>query len=196
MIFICSSKKVAQYFKDVVDDASEMPNYIEDELQIGDQGSINDVNFEDYSADDDVIADMGQDNVDWTTEVPRTIDEVPEDVKEIIYDEPDALVIDGINKNEVISFDYVNRKGFYAGYRTVEPHYLFTARTTNNLVLVSYDLDVGDIRTFILQNNSNIKVSKDSGGKILPNGVRYEGWNFARRPEIDIGSNAAIVNTQ
>lgn len=185
----------SQYFEDILDEIHD-PDYGDQET-VGEPGYINEDNFEDYAADDDTVEEIGQgpEHIeDWMSEVPRTTEDVPENVVEVIYDNKtpekssEALVYDGINKNEVISFDYINRKGFYAGYRTVEPHYLFTARTTNNLVLVSFDLDVGDVRTFILKNN-NMKVSRDGGGRILPNGVRYEGWTFVRRPEIDAGVN-------
>ena len=72
---------------------------------------------------------------------------------------------------EAIGFDYTNRHGAYAGWRIVEPHYTFYAYTTGNLVLVTWDRDVQDIRAFIV-------------GNIHPNGVRYEGETFSPKPEI------------
>ena len=96
---------------------------------------------------------------------------IPEGVHEIEYDDGKQLVYDGIDNGEVVSFDYTNRFGMYAGTRTVEPHYTFVASTTGNEVLVTFDRDQGDIRAFIV-------------GNIHPFGVRYEGVQFQPRGEI------------
>lgn len=96
---------------------------------------------------------------------------IPPETAEIEYDNPKQLVYDGIDNNEVISFDYTNRHGQYAGTRTVEPHYTFIAQTTGNEVLVTFDRDQNDIRAFIV-------------GNIHPFGVRYEDVQFEPRGEI------------
>lgn len=96
---------------------------------------------------------------------------IPPDTREIEYDNSQQLVYDGIDGNEVISFDYTNRHGQYAGTRTVEPHYTFIASTTGNEVLVTFDRDQNDIRAFIV-------------GNIHPYGVRYEETLFEPRGAI------------
>lgn len=96
---------------------------------------------------------------------------IPPETQEIEYDNSQQLVYDGIDGNEVISFDYTNRHGQYAGTRTVEPHYTFIASTTGNEVLVTFDRDQNDIRAFIV-------------GNIHPYGVRYEETLFEPRGEI------------
>ena len=111
-------------------------------------------------------------------EIP-TIDEnlTPDAVKEIIYDDVNRLLDDAMKSNqpdefpETIGFDYTNRHGAYAGWRTVEPHYIFHAYTTGNMILVTWDRDINDIRAFII-------------GNIHPNGVRYVGEIFSPKPEI------------
>lgn len=111
---------------------------------------------------------------DYMDEIPTTNEYLtPDAIKEIIYKDPDSLLEDAMKSEppEVIGFDYTNRHGAYAGWRTVEPHYVFYAYTTGNMVLVTWDRDVQDIRAFIV-------------GNIHPNGVRYEGEKFAPRSEI------------
>ncbi len=117
---------------------------------------------------------------DYRSEIP-TINEflTPAATREIIYSGADNLISDGINRREVIGFDYINRHGAYAGWRTVEPHYTFHAFTTNNMILVGWDRDVNDIRAFII-------------GNVQPNGVRYEEETFDPRSEIMTGINASI----
>ncbi len=90
---------------------------------------------------------------------------IPEGTQETEYDDAKQLVYDGIDRGNIISFDYTNRFGMYAGTRTVEPHYTFVAETTQNEVLVTWDIDQNDIRAFIV-------------GNIHPFGVRYEGTQF------------------
>ena len=112
---------------------------------------------------------------------------IPEEAPEIEYDgsidpntgqslDQQKQVYDGIDNNEVISFDYTNRFGQYAGTRIVEPHYTFQARTTGNEVLVTFDRTKNDIRAFIV-------------GNIHPFGVRYENVLFEPRGEIMRGIN-------
>ena len=81
------------------------------------------------------------------------------------------MIYDGIDQGQVITFDYTNRFGQYAGTRTVEPHYTFIAKTTGNEVLVTHDRGQNDIRAFIV-------------GNIHPYGVRYEGLTFEPKGEI------------
>jgi len=96
---------------------------------------------------------------------------IPEGTKEIQYHSSQKLLYDAMDKAEVVSFEYTNRHGFYAGQRTVEPHYAFRAPTTGNEIVVTLDRDVNDIRAFII-------------GNIHPGGVRYEKVNFNPLDEI------------
>lgn len=150
-----------------------------------DLGNIGDDNYENYLVDDveDSMdqADPGGVYTDEATEQPGGFldeiptstrkPEIPQQAKEVPYTNSLNLVYDGIDTNELISFDYTNRHGTYAGTRTVEPHYTFIAASTGNEILVTFDRDVNDIRAFIVSN-------------IHPNGVRHEGVKFTDRPEI------------
>lgn len=168
------NNKIAQTFLDEMPTKNDVDNH---------DGIINDDNYEDYLADE--IENIGEDvdptdqlypATDYRTEIPTGNINlgVPEDTPEVIYPNIKKLVYDGIDRNEVISFEYTNRYGDYAGLRTVEPHYTFIAQSTGNEVLVTFDRDVNDIRAFIV-------------GNIHPNGVRYKGVGFNPRPEIMIG---------
>lgn len=144
-------------------------------------GFVDESNYEDYLVDD--IENNQEDDLQQDTyepQAPNYMEEiptgnqllgVPEDSQEITYANPIQLVYDGVDNNEVISFQYTNRHGNYSGLRTVEPHYTFIAGSTGNEVLVTYDRDVNDIRAFIVSN-------------IHPNGVRYKNVRFQDRPEI------------
>jgi len=112
---------------------------------------------------------------DYRSEIP-TINEIltPDATREIIYPTPDDMISDAIARREAIGFDYINRHGAYAGWRTVEPHYTFYAYTTGNMILVTWDRDVNDIRAFII-------------GNIQPNGVRYEDELFDPKGQIMVG---------
>jgi hypothetical protein len=152
--------------------------------QDGQQGAINETNYRDFLSDnlDDPksgYSPIPEENVgipDYFDEIPTSNEElgVPEDTKEIVYADSIDLINDGIDNTEIIGFGYTNRHGAYAGWRTVEPHYTFSARTTGNDVLVAFDLDVADIRAFIV-------------GNVHPNGVRYENVKFDPRDEIMSG---------
>lgn len=150
-------------------------------------GVINESNYEDYLVDKVekpenehiepiTTAPPVTDQSDFLAEMPTTNEAlgIPQDTPETQIANPLNLVYGGIDSDQVIGFEYTNRHGAYAGFRTVEPHYTFVARTTGNEVLVSFDRDVGDIRAFIV-------------GNIHPNGVLYEGIRFAPRPEIMTG---------
>jgi len=168
-------KRLGQSFLDELGD-------IEWDEGHGDQGAINEENYEDFLADE-------REKEEASNYDPRTglrPDYVPEpgvpNVRQIAYKLEDGktpadLVYDGIDNTEVIEFEYTTRHGDNVGYRRVEPHYTFMATTTGNEVLVTYDLtpgideSKGRIRAFIV-------------GNIHPNGVRYQGDNFEPRGEI------------
>jgi len=144
----------------------------------GQQGVIGDETFEDLepgSAEEQGIEPYMEPDLypEARDEIPigNEMLGIPEGSQEIEYNDGKQLAYDGIDSNEVISFDYTNRFGIYAGTRTVEPHYTFVATETGNEVLVGYDRDQGDIRAFIV-------------GNIHPFGVRYESVNFTPRGEI------------
>jgi len=148
----------------------------------GPQGVINEENFEAYEPDfvEEPVKEEPSPVFDTEKEIPEYYHEIPSgnellgippDTREIEYDSGQQLVYDGIDNNEVITFDYTNRHGQYAGTRTVEPHYTFVASTTGNEVLVTFDRDQNDIRAFIV-------------GNIHPYGVRYEDVKFEPRGEI------------
>lgn len=135
---------------------------------------VNDSNYEQYEpisiedpgqipapigAHEQFIPESQQDFVPTPAELP-----FPEGTEEIEYPNGRTLAYDGMKTKEVISFDYTNRFGQWAGTRHVEPHDIFTAGTGNE-ILVTWDLDQNDIRAFII-------------GNIKPYGVRYEGYNF------------------
>lgn len=135
----------------------------------GNQGVINEENFEEFepTSVEEPVEEYSDDTPEFRREIPvgNELLGIPEDSKEVEYNNPQQLVYDGIDNKEVISFDYTNRHGRYAGIRTVEPHYTFVAKTTGNEVLVSFDRDQGDIRAFII-------------GNIHPYGVRYRDVQF------------------
>lgn len=149
----------------------------------GPQGVIDEGNFEDYEPTtiEDPIEEqlptdpsIPQERMDpYDREIPtgNELLGIPEGTQEIEYDDSQQLAYDGIDNDEVISFEYTNRYGQYAGLRTVEPHYTFIAQTTGNEVLVTFDRDQNDIRAFIV-------------GNIHPYGVRYENVLFEPRGEI------------
>jgi hypothetical protein len=142
----------------------------------GPQGVIDEGNFESFepTAIEEPVEDaipgapaVPDQTPDYQHEIPTQNEllGIPAETREIEYDNSQQLVYDGIDNNEVISFDYTNRHGQYAGTRTVEPHYTFIATTTGNEVLVTFDRDQNDIRAFIV-------------GNIHPYGVRYEDTLF------------------
>jgi hypothetical protein len=147
----------------------------------GPQGTINEDNFEQFEPttaeepEEGRIGDDGDEDypLDYQREIPTQNENlgIPPGTKEIEYDNSKQLVYDGIDNTEVITFEYTNRHGQYAGTRTVEPHYTFIAQTTGNEILVTFDLDQNDIRAFIV-------------GNIHPYGTRYESVNFAPRGSI------------
>ncbi|MHA2279872.1 MAG: WYL domain-containing protein [Promethearchaeota archaeon] len=148
----------------------------------GPQGIINERNFEQFEPTtiEEPIEEgaptaptVPDRPLDYRQEIPTQNEllGIPPDTNEIEYADSQQLVYDGIDNNEVVSFDYTNRHGQYAGTRTVEPHYTFIARTTGNEVLVTFDRDQNDIRAFIV-------------GNIHPYGVRYEEVIFDPKGEI------------
>jgi hypothetical protein len=153
----------------------------------GPQGVINEDNYIDYEpsyVDKNPESQMPVRDSDYSPEMQMEDEEVgiPRGTKTVPYDGSEdpfsgqsqnqqKQVYDGIDNNEVISFDYTTRHGRYAGRRIVEPHYTFPARTTGNEVLVTFDRTKNDIRAFIV-------------GNIHPNGVRYENVLFEPRGEI------------
>ena len=149
-------------------------------------GTINESNYEDYLVDEvekikneepePITTAPPMDQSDFLTELPTGNEAlgIPRDTPETEIANPLNLVYEGIDSDQLIGFEYTNRHGAYAGFRIVEPHYTFMARTTGNEVLVTFDRDVGDIRAFIV-------------GNIHPNGVLYQGVKFAPKPEIMVG---------
>lgn len=86
-----------------------------------------------------------------------------------IYEDPYKLIYDAIQNIEIISFNYTSKKGKFST-RTIEPHYTHIAMTGNELV-IGFDLDIQDIRAFII-------------GNIHINGVRYIDMKFSPKSEI------------
>lgn len=146
-------------------------------------GVVNEDNLDDFLVDE--IEDQEKEQLPPGRQpIPTEIDEVrdeipsanellgvPEDTKEVSYQRSQDLLYEAMDRAEVVSFEYTNRHGNYAGMRTVEPHYAFVAPTTGNEVIVTFDRDVNDIRAFII-------------GNIHPGGVRYEGVTFSPRGDI------------
>lgn len=163
--------------------------------RISPDGVINERNYEEYepSAIEDPIEQQlptePQGEIPYQREIPTGNEElgIPRGTREVEYDhsvDPETgntldqqqLINDGEVMHEVISFDYTNRFGQYAGTRTVEPHYTFFAKTTGNHILVTFDRGQNDIRAFII-------------GNIHPYGVRYEGVKFEPKGEIMKGES-------
>lgn len=174
-----SSHKLAQTWMDEIRDVDWGDN-VPDSNET--PGIVNEDNLDEYLADE-----VEKDPDEWPIgqqPVPTDVDEVrdeipaanellgiPEGTKEISYPSGQSLLYEAMDRAEVVSFEYTNRHGDYAGLRTVEPHYAFVAPTTGNEVVVTFDRDVNDIRAFII-------------GNIHPGGVRYEGITFNPRGEI------------
>jgi len=157
------------------------------------EGVVNENNYEDYLADDLDQQEEPKEPVpgtsgDFLDEIPLGNEDLLDnpEANEVQYQNALDLVSDAINNQEVVSFEYVNRHGAYAGRRTVEPHYIFPAYTTGNTVLVAWDRGVNDIRAFIVGIGAGHFVSKktDPSAGIQPGGVRYENEKFEFRPEI------------
>ena len=175
--------KRAQSFLDELDDVDWGDEDLDDLPERflpkphGEQGFIDENNYEDFepSTKEDKIFDLPRDQ-EAREEIPKANEllGIPQDTKEIEYSSGQQLVYDGIDNNEVVSFDYTNRFGMYSGTRTVEPHYTFVAQGTGNEVLVSFDRDQNNIRAFIV-------------GNIHPFGVRYEEVGFIPKKEIMTG---------
>ena len=174
--------KLGQSFLDELEDVDwgeETPGRISPH---GDPGIVDERNYERYepTAVEEPVEEQlptetapPMEPAGYQEEIPRANEllGIPPDTQEIEYDNSQQLVYDGIDNNDVITFDYTNRHGQYAGTRTVEPHYTFVATTTGNEVLVTFDRDQNDIRAFIV-------------GNIHPYGVRYEDVKFEPRGEI------------
>ncbi len=151
------------------------------------QGVVNEGNLNDYLVDDIEQSDEEPKIQKGRHPVPTDVDEIrdeiptsneslgiPEGTPEIPYQSGQQLLYDAMDRSEVVSFEYTNRHGNYAGRRVVEPHYAFPAPTTGNEVVVTLDRDTYEgpaIRAFII-------------GNIHPGGVRYEGVTFNPRGEI------------
>ncbi len=164
----------------------------------GPQGVIDEGNFEQYEPGT-IEPQQGQEQVPLDEEPDRGfLDEIPEDMFEIDPLEPPEgtneiiytgqspytmrqLAKDGIDKLEVITFEYIDRFNEYRGTRKVQPHYTFVAPTTGNEILVTWDLEKQGIRAFIV-------------GNMNPYGVRYEGFNFNPRGDIMTGEVMKGVN--
>lgn len=174
----------SQSFLDELNDVEwdqDDPDY-DDRYSLNSPGFINDDNYEDVLVDtieNPQEEDFGPEQPEFQQPeellpVSREQLGIPPESQEIEYDQPVQLAYDGIDGKEIISFEYTNRHGIYAGVRTVEPHYTFMAQSTGNEVLVTYDRGQQDIRAFIL-------------GNIHPFGVRYKGLHFQPRSEIMSG---------
>ncbi len=165
--------KLGQSFLDELDDVDDGH---------GDQGVINEENYEDFLADEREKEEAAR----YDPSIGLRPDYVPEpdvsSINQVHYHNeegktPTDLIYEGIDNSEIIEFRYTTRHGVDAGYRRVEPHYTFVASTTGNEVLVTYDVtpgideSKGRIRAFII-------------GNIHPDGVRYEGEVFEPRSEI------------
>lgn len=191
-----SLAKLGQSFLDEIADWRRDVDWGDDEPQPGGrisphgpQGVIDEGNFEQFEPDmaepqvqEEIAPDPG--TLEYDQGVAEQEDQVgiPRDINKIMYDgsadprtgqnlDQQQQVYDGIDNDELISFDYTTRHGTYAGTRIVEPHYTFIAETTGNEVLVTFDQGKGAIRAFIV-------------GNIHPYGVRYEGVKFEPRGEI------------
>ena len=96
----------------------------------GPQGVVDEGNFEQYEPSvaepetpdqEETAPELGAPETpeipDYRREIP-TANEllgIPEGTNELEYDKPQQLVYDGIDADDVISFDYTNRFGHYAG---------------------------------------------------------------------------------
>ena len=162
--------KQSQSFLDELEDVDWFDDE-QDDLPSREQGFVTQDNYEEFEPrNDDVLAPY---DPDARSEIPlgNEMLGIPRDTNEVEYSDPIKLIDDGMEKQEVISFEYTNRFGAFAGLRTVEPHYTFIANTTNNEILVTFDRDSNAIRAFIV-------------GNIHPFGVRYEDVHFIPKTEI------------
>lgn len=167
--------KLAQSYLDELEDVDWNAGH-------GEQGAIDESNYEDFLADEREKEEASQ----YDPDVGLRPDYQPEhdvpNIKIVPYRMSEGktttdLIHDGIDNLEVIEFGYTTRHGENVGFRRVEPHYTFVASTTGNEVLVTFDRTPGidetkgRIRAFIT-------------GNIHQDGVRYKGENFNPRPEI------------
>ena len=132
-------------------------------------------NWEEYLVDsygDEEIARLEQEqqNEDFEQQMLE-----PYETPEIAEDAPEFKnTIEALNwaiqNNKKIKLDYITRKGANIS-RDVEPHLIFRA-SNGNLILVTYDNTVGQIRAFIVDNILNYIVKDDQFKKrmkVLPN---------------------------
>lgn len=176
------SKKAYEWWEDEEDQPNQEERIINDDNL--DDYLVDNVEKEpydhavstDWKTDIEPVPQEEMSLTDYRSEIP-TINQLltPNAEREHIYSDPHNLIEDAMTDREVIGFDYINRHGAYAGWRTVEPHYTFVAYTTGNEILVTWDRDINDIRAFIV-------------GNIQPEAVRYEGESFEPRGEIMIGA--------
>ena len=139
-----------------------------------DEDYIGKENYQDYLADDmpTEIVEESPEESEYRLQISET--------QKITYSTGYQLSLQGVRNNELVGFNYITRphKGYPAGvnvgYRIVEPHFIFRARTTNNLLLMSFDRTVGGIRSFIIRN-------------IQPNGIRYKQEKFMPRGDVMVG---------
>jgi len=92
--------------------------------------------FEDQSEDVDAIE-------------TEDVEPVPEQDDFPVFDSPFAAMSSAIEKNQVVRIYYICKKGAYV-IRDIEPHAWYRAKTTGNLILVTWDRDVDWYRAFII----------------------------------------------
>lgn len=142
---------VAQPYDDesIAEQENELVDVTQDELM----GTIID------EQDDELVDEIEE--LDEESYMPPVIDEEdivpsePEITPEIDEDAPDfgentiAALQWAENNNQVIHIYYLTKNGYHVE-RKVEPHGLFVADSTGNLILVTYDRSVKGIRSFIV----------------------------------------------
>jgi len=127
-------------------DPEDLDQYIEDYNEYQDEAEP------EITPDSEAIPDQIEDQYKIDEEAPQGIS--PEETIE--YSMPKDINLVG----KPIKIWYKTKAGRNIE-RIIEPHDFFTAKSTGNKIIVSYDRTVGDIRAFIVNNILWIDVLKD-----------------------------------
>jgi hypothetical protein len=135
-------------------------------------------NIEQYLADsygDETATELEQQQQDeefnqkmqFPYDVPEENKEAPE------FRNNNEAISWAIQNNKKVRIDYVTKKGISIS-RDVDPHLMFRANN-GNIILVTYDNTVGEIRAFIVENILNVIVTDDDFEKrmrVMPDKIK------------------------
>jgi len=124
---------------------------------------FNDRNYELFDKDDIALPEMTEEDVGDKIPLADDIEEKAIDIDKVQPIEEDQndypkfgnafdAIRYAIDNKEIIRIHYTCKSGIFI-IRDIEPHGWFNARTTGNLIVVSWDRDVNWYRAFIILPN-------------------------------------------